>query len=100
MHQYYWYDFIGNIGVFLILLAYFMLQVNRIDNQSLTFSIMNFSGALLILVSLYFDFNLSAFVIEFFWFLISLYGIYKWRRTHSNRNGAANTKKPPSVETR
>lgn len=77
MHGYYWYDFLGNVGVFLILFAYFMLQLNRINNQSLTFSLMNFCGAFLILVSLYFDFNLSAFVVEFFWLIISMYGIYK-----------------------
>ena len=78
MNGYYWYDFIGNIGVFMILLAYFLLQLNRIDNHSLSFSLMNFCGAFMILVSLYFDFNLSAFVIEFFWLLISMYGIYKY----------------------
>lgn len=75
MDGYYWYDFIGNVGVFMILLAYFMLQLNRLDNHSLTFSLMNFFGAFMILVSLYFDFNLSAFVIEFFWLLISAIGI-------------------------
>ena len=86
MQGYYWYDFIGNIGVFMILTAYFMLQLNRIDSRTLIFSLMNFSGAFLILVSLYFDFNLSAFIIEFFWLLISLYGIYRWLRTSSNKN--------------
>jgi len=75
MEEYYWYDFVGNVGVFLILFAYFMLQVNRINNKSLTFSLMNGCGAFLILVSLYFDFNLSAFVVEFFWLIISIYGI-------------------------
>lgn len=83
MHGYQWYDLVGNIGVFMILAAYFLLQLNRINNNSLTFSSMNFFGAFFILVSLYFDFNLSAFVIEFFWLLISLYGIYKWRQTRS-----------------
>ncbi len=83
MQEYHWYDFIGNIGVLLILMAYFMLQLNRIGNHSLTFSFMNFCGAFFIMVSLCFDFNLSAFVIEFFWLLISLYGIYRWIRTTS-----------------
>ena len=92
MQGYHWYDFIGNIGVFMILSAYFMLQLNRIDNRALTFSLMNFSGAFLILVSLYFDFNLSAFVIEFFWLFISLYGIYRWLRTSSNKNDRSNAK--------
>ena len=86
MHGYQWYDFIGNIGVFMILIAYFMLQLNRINNHSLTFSLMNACGAFLILVSLYFDFNLSAFVIEFCWLLISLYCIYRRIRTHFSKN--------------
>lgn len=92
MQGYHWYDFIGNIGVFLILSAYFMLQLNRIDNRALTFSLMNFGGAFLILVSLYFDFNLSAFIIEFFWLLISSYGIYRWLRTSSNKNDRSSAK--------
>ncbi|WP_136810155.1 CBU_0592 family membrane protein [Desulfosediminicola flagellatus] len=80
MNGYHWYDLIGNIGVFMILIAYFMLQLNRINTHSLSFCLMNFCGAFLIMVSLYFDFNLSAFVIEFFWLLISIFGIYKWLR--------------------
>lgn len=92
MQDYHWYDFIGNIGVLMILIAYFMLQLNRIDNRALTFSFMNFSGAFLILVSLYFDFNLSAFIIEFFWLLISLYGIYRWLRTTSKENNRSKAK--------
>lgn len=70
----------------MILIAYFMLQLNRINNHSLTFSLMNFCGAFLILISLYFDFNLSAFVIEFFWLLISLFGIYRRLRTHPDKD--------------
>lgn len=82
--MYYWYDFIGNVGVFMILIAYFLLQLNRVNHHSLLFSIMNFCGAFMILVSLSFDFNLSAFIIEFFWLLISVYGIYKYILKHTN----------------
>ncbi len=75
--EYHWYDFVGNIGVFLILLAYLLLQLQRIDSQSIKFSLLNAFGASFILISLYFDFNLSAFVIELFWLLISLVGIIR-----------------------
>jgi len=83
MQGYYWYDLVGNLGVFLILLAYFMMQLNKISSSSLNFSLLNFVGAFMILVSLYFDFNLSAFIIEFFWLLISGIGIakYFWANT-------------------
>ncbi|MBZ4644451.1 MAG: hypothetical protein JG767_2060 [Deferribacteraceae bacterium] len=75
MIEYHWYDFVGNVGVFLILLAYLLLQLSKINSQSLKFSILNAFGAFFIIMSLYFDFNLSAFIIESFWLLISLVGI-------------------------
>ena len=75
---YQWYDFVGNIGVFLILLAYLLLQLDKINSQSIRFSMLNAFGALAILISLYFKFNLSAFIIEIFWLLISLVGIIRF----------------------
>ena len=76
---YSWYDFLGNVGVLLILLSYLLLQMKKIKSQSMYYSLMNAAGALLILVSLYFNFNLSAFVMEIFWLLISLYGLWQSR---------------------
>lgn len=75
--NYHWYDFAGNIGVFLILLAYLLLQLGKCTSLSIRFNLLNILGAGLILLSLCFDFNLSAFIIEFFWLLISLGGIAK-----------------------
>ena len=75
--EYHWYDLVGNLGVLFILAAYFLLQINIFSSKSLRFSLLNLIGAGLILISLYFDFNLSAFLIEFFWLLISLLGIIK-----------------------
>lgn len=56
---------------------YLSLQTDKISSNSLIYSLLNALGALLILISLYFQFNLSAFIIEFFWLVISLYGLYK-----------------------
>jgi hypothetical protein len=75
--NYNWYDFVGNVGVAFILAAYLMLQAKKISSEKYLYSLMNGLGALLIIVSLIFDFNLSAFIIEFFWFLISIYGLIK-----------------------
>ena len=77
---YTWYDFLGNVGVILILLSYLLLQMKKIKSQSMYYSLMNATGALLILVSLYYDFNLSAFIMEVLWLLISLYGLWQSRR--------------------
>ena len=77
------FDFLGNVGVFIILAMYLSLQANKISADSLKYSLLNGLGAVLILISLYFKFNLSAFIIELFWLLISIYGGYKYFRKPS-----------------
>ena len=72
------YDLLGNIGVFLIILTYFLLQIRKLTSESLPYSTLNALGASLIIVSLLFDFNLSAFIVEAFWVIISLIGIGKY----------------------
>lgn len=72
---YHWYDLLGNFGVALILLAYFLLQSERVRGQDISYLLLNTLGAMLVLVSLWFDFNLSAFIIEALWVVISLYGL-------------------------
>ena len=69
-------DGVGMFGALLIVAAYFLLQTERLSAQSVTFSLVNGLGAAAILFSLLFDFNLAAFAIEFFWLVISLYGLY------------------------
>lgn len=73
-----WYDIIGSVGVATIIITYVLLQTERIKSESLLYSLLNASGASLIIFSLYFNFNFSAFIVEFFWVLISLYGIGKY----------------------
>ena len=72
------FDIIGTLGVAMIIGAYLLLQLDKIKSNDLLYSILNGFGALLIIVSLTVDFNFSAFVIEFFWIIISLVGIYKY----------------------
>lgn len=72
-----WYDFVGTTGVVLILWAYFLLQTERVSSADLSYSTLNLIGAALITVSLFYDFNLSAFIIELFWIAFSIYGIMR-----------------------
>ena len=74
---YHWYDFIGNIGIVFILGSYLLLQMDRVSAADWRYSAANGLGAALILFSLYFAFNLSAFLIEAAWLLISLFGLVK-----------------------
>ena len=73
-----WYDILGTLGVAIIVLTYVLLQIERGRSDQLIYSLLNAIGASLILVSLYFDFNLPSVVVEFFWLLISLFGIGKY----------------------
>ncbi len=75
-----WYDVVGTGGVVLILVAYFLLQTERWSGQSLSYSLVNLIGSLMITVSLIYDFNLSSFIIEVAWIAISIYGIARARR--------------------
>jgi len=71
------FDLAGFIGVVLIIVGYLLLQLEKLPSSSLRYSLLNAAGALLIMVSLVFAFNLSAFIVEAFWFLISLLGLWK-----------------------
>jgi hypothetical protein len=72
------FDLAGFAGVVLIVIAYLLLQLDKLPSSSLSFSLLNAAGSLLIIISLLFKFNVSAFLIEVFWFLISLFGLTKW----------------------
>lgn len=76
--KYAWYDFAGNVGVGLMVLGYLLLQAEKVRSSDLSYSLMNGVGALLVLISLLYNFNLSAFLVEAFWLLISLYGLIKF----------------------
>jgi multidrug transporter EmrE-like cation transporter len=79
-------DLIGNVGVVVLMITYLMLQLNKLSSDGLAYSLLNAIGASLIIVSLLFDFNLSALLMEVFWVLISLVGIYRYFRLKSLRS--------------
>ena len=53
-------DFVGNIGVVVLMVTYLMLQLNKLSSDGLAYSVLNAVGAGLIVISLLFNFNLSA----------------------------------------
>jgi multisubunit Na+/H+ antiporter MnhB subunit len=79
-------DLVGNIGVVVLMITYLMLQLNKLSSDSLAYSVLNAAGAGLIVISLLFDFNLSALLMEVFWVLISFVGIYRYFRLKSLRS--------------
>jgi hypothetical protein len=79
-------DLVGNIGVVILMITYLMLQLNQLSSDSLAYSVLNAAGAGLIVISLLFDFNLSALLMEVFWVLISFVGIYRYFRLKALRS--------------
>ena len=73
-------DFVGNVGVIVLMVTYLMLQLNKLRSDDLAYSLLNAIGAALIVLSLLVNFNLSAFLMEVFWVLISFVGIYRYFR--------------------
>ena len=68
-------DFIGFVGVALLIGTYALLQFDRIDPKGFWYSFNNLVVAILVTVSLIYTPYLASIVIEIFWFLISLYGV-------------------------
>jgi len=73
-------DFVGNIGVVLMMVAYLLLQLNKLNN-GLVYSVVNAVGASLVILSLLTNFNFSAFLMEAFWVLIRIVGIVRHLRS-------------------
>lgn len=81
-----WPDGLGVVGVLLILAAYAGATSGRLDPRQAPALLLNLSGALLILLSLWFDFNLSAALMEGAWAMVALIGLARlWRRPKSGR---------------
>ena len=76
---YAWYDMLGTLGVAVIVVTYVLLQIERVRSDQLLYSLLNAAGAALILISLFYSFNLPSFIVESFWLTISLFGIVKYR---------------------
>ena len=73
-------DIIGLCGVALLVVTYAMLQSDCIDPKGFWYSFNNLIVAVLVSISLYYTWNTASVVIEFFWFIISLYGLVQYMR--------------------
>lgn len=77
MTQFTGYDVAGLIGVTLMLIAYGATVAGKIDVKAWPALAANLVGAVLVLISLGHDFNLSAAVIESAWAVIALVGLIR-----------------------
>lgn len=68
-------DFVGVIGSLVICTAYLAVSLGRVSPEGFAFHIVNASGSILLLVSLYFRPNPGAILIEVLWLAIAGFGI-------------------------
>lgn len=71
------YQIIGFVGMLFVVYAYLLLQIKKYTITSYSYQILNLIGAILLLISLFKHFNLGSFIIEIFWIVITLFGMYK-----------------------
>lgn len=71
------YEIVGLSGVALMLLAYGLLMSGRMGSDRAAFHGLNLAGALMVLYSLMFDFNLPTVVIELAWSGVAIYGLWR-----------------------
>ena len=72
------YSALGIVGSIAVIVAYFATQAGKLRADDPRFALANIVGAVLIMVSLFADWNLPAFVMEVFWLLISFYGLARY----------------------
>jgi len=70
-------DIIGVVGVALVVLSFFLLQTEKITPNSSIYLYSNLAGAMMLLFSLYYHWNLASVIIEVMWLFISIYGIIR-----------------------
>jgi hypothetical protein len=70
----------GLLGAALILGAYAGVQLKKLDPHQPPALLLNLGGASLVIVSLIFEFNLAAFLLEAAWVVIAVWGLFDWLR--------------------
>ena len=78
-------DIVGLVGVAAYLGAYGLLQMGILKLEDPRYAVLNALGALLILYSLAFDFNLASFVTQTAWLILTAIG---FARSHIKRSRA------------
>lgn len=69
-------DLISSAGVFLILLAFFLLSTDRLKPDGKVYNILNIAGAVLLGISAYMLNSIPFVILEAIWALAGVYGLF------------------------
>lgn len=70
------YNVIGLLGASMYLLSYFLLNTRKLSGDSINYISMNIVAAICVSISLVEYYNLPSLIIQLFWIVISIVGIY------------------------
>ena len=70
-------DCINSVGVSLILLAFFLLTLKKVNAQNVYYNLLNFIGAGLACYGSYLIKSVPFIVLESIWCLVAFYGLIK-----------------------
>ncbi len=74
-------DWIGSVGVFLILLAYFLNVIGTLNHKHIAFILLNLVGATLACIaSILLDY-VPFMILEGAWVLVSLYALFTLKKS-------------------
>tara|TARA_R110000803_G_scaffold152441_1_gene217495 strand:+ start:1213 stop:1479 length:267 start_codon:yes stop_codon:yes gene_type:complete len=79
-YDYSWSDFVGNIGVVILLTTYYLNVAGKVDSKGWQYNLANLIVAILLGINLYYKPNISSIIIEIVWFVIAAYGLINYRR--------------------
>tara|TARA_B110000977_G_C10734224_1_gene360297 strand:+ start:281 stop:547 length:267 start_codon:yes stop_codon:yes gene_type:complete len=79
-YDYSWSDFVGNIGVVILLTTYYLNVAGKIDSKGWQYNLANLIVAVLLGINLYYKPNISSIIIEIVWFIIAAYGLISYYR--------------------
>lgn len=74
-------DWIGSIGVFLILLAYFLNVIGTLNHKDIAFIILNLIGATLACIASVLLDYVPFIILEGAWVLVSLYALLTLKKS-------------------
>jgi hypothetical protein len=80
------HTFIGSVGVTLLLLAYLLLQCQKLATKNRAYAVLNFVGAAMATYSSYLIDFVPFVVLEGTWALVSLKMIFKNKISNGHKN--------------
>ena len=78
-------DWIGTVGVTILLLAYLLILLNKISKNGMAYLTMNFVGSGLACVASFLIHYTPFVVLELAWMIASLFGMWKHNKFNTNK---------------